>query len=978
VFVFVFFLWAQGPKAQTSPMAAMDPKEAWVSEKLNALTLEEKIGQLMMVRAHSDKGQDHIDYVTKLVKDYKVGSLCFFQGTPQKQAELTNTYQGLADIPLLVAIDGEWGLGMRFKKDVTSYPRQLTLGAINDNQLIYEMGKQVAYDLKRIGVHLNFAPVVDVNNNPANPVINNRSFGEDKENVSIKSFQYARGMEDAGVMACAKHFPGHGDTNVDSHYDLPVLNFNRKRLDSLELYPFQYMINKGISSIMVAHLSVPVLDNRENRPTSLSYNTVTSILRDSMGFNGLVITDGMEMEGVTKHFPPGVAEAEAILAGNDIICLPRDAEIAIKAIKRYVDEGFIQEGQIDASVSRILRKKYEMGLKYKPRIMINDINKDLLRSEGVSLKSRILAEAITIVSDKKNIIPFVEVDTISYASLAIGSSSKTDFQKRMDGYAKIDHFQSKKDMSTYGEEGAFEKLKKYDRVIIALHDMSKYERKQFGVTRKTRQLIDKLSTETEVVLVLFGSPYALTYFQNHDEIIVSYTEDSIMQDRTAQAIFGADDIRGKLPVSVGKYKYGEGVQRETLGRLGYVLPSEVGMMIDSLRLIDNIVEEMIAKKAAPGCQILVAKDGKVVWHKAYGKHTYDGKDKVKIDDIYDVASITKIAATTVSIMDLYEEGKVDLDKTMNNYISEIDTTNKKNLTLREMMTHHAGLAAWIPFYVNTIDPKSKKRKTLEKYYRRTVSDSFNIEVANNLYLRYDYPDTIWSRILASDLRDNKKYKYSDLGFYFAGKTVERQSGLSLNDYSAENFYSPLGMRRTGFNPKESFKTTEIVPSEKDSYFRNQVIHGHVHDMGAAMLGGVSGHAGMFTTSHDLAILMQMLLNGGNYGGKTYLSPQTIMEFTTRYKYSTRRGVGFDMKQLDLSKYENMSEYASVSTFGHLGFTGTCAFVDPEHNLVYILLSNRTFPTMENNKFGKKNYRPRIQSTIYKSLEDFVAPVNAKS
>ena len=973
--IFIVLFWGRGPKAQVAPMAAMDPKEAWVSEKLNGMDLEEKIGQLMMVRAHSDKGQDHIDYVKKLVKDNKVGALCFFQGTPEKQAELTNTYQGLADIPLLVAIDGEWGLGMRFKKDVVSYPRQLTLGAISDNQMIYEMGKQVAYDLKRIGIHLNFAPVVDVNNNPANPVINNRSFGEDKENVAAKAFQYARGMEDGGVMACAKHFPGHGDTDVDSHYDLPVLNFDRKRLDSLEMYPFQYIVDKGISSIMVAHLSVPVLDNRRNRPTSLSHKSVTQVLRDSIGFNGLVITDGMEMEGVTKHFPPGVAEAEAILAGNDIICLPRDAKIAIDAIKKYVDEGIIQEGQIDASVSRILRAKYDAGLNYKPRILLNDITKDLVTPKGLSLKSRLLAEAITIVSDTKNIIPFIDIDSTSYATLAIGAKSKTDFQKRLDAYTKINHFQSNKDISTYGMTGTIDKLKKYDRVIISLHDMSKYERKQFGVTQKTRELIDKLAKETEVVLILFGSPYALTYFQNQDEIIVSYTEDSTMQDRTAQAIFGAEDIRGRLPVSVGKYKYGIGIQRETLGRLGYVLPIEVGMKIDSLRLIDGIVEEMIKKKAAPGCQILVAKDGKIVWHKAYGKHTYEGKETVQIDDIYDVASITKIAASTVSIMDLYDQQKVDLDKTINAYIPEIDTTNKKQLTLREMMTHHAGLAAWIPFYVQTIDPKSKKRKALDKYYRKTASDSFNIEVANNLYLRFDYPDTIWSRILASELRDNKKYKYSDLGFYFAGKTVERTSGLTLDEFSEKNFYSPLGMLRTGFNPKEKFKISEIIPSEKDSYFRNQVIEGHVHDMGAAMLGGVSGHAGLFSTTKDMAILMQMLLNGGEYGGRSYISPQTIMEFTSRYKYSTRRGIGFDMKQLDLSKYENMSEYASTSTFGHLGFTGTCAFVDPEHNLVYILLSNRTYPTMENNKFGKKNYRPRIQTVIYKSLEDFVAPVS---
>jgi CubicO group peptidase (beta-lactamase class C family) len=781
-------------------------------------------------------------------------------------------------------------------------------------------------------------------------------------------------MEDAGVLACAKHFPGHGDTDVDSHYGLPVLNFGRKRLDSLELYPFKYLSDKGISSMMIAHLNVPVFDNRKNRPTTLSEYTIKNVLRDSIGFNGIIITDAMEMEGVTRHFPPGVAEAKAILAGNDIICLPRDTKVAIDAIKKYVDDGIIQEGQIDESVSRILRKKYELGLNYRPRIMLNEITKDLVTPKGLSLKSRLLAEAITLVADSDNLIPFVNIDSFSYASLSINTISKTDFQTRLDGYAKFDHFQTNKDFTTLGVNGTIEKLKKYDRVIVSIHDMNKLQKNQFGVSSKTRTFINQLSAETNVILVVFGSPYALTYFQEHDEIVVAYTDDSIMQDRTAQAIFGAADIRGRLPVSSGKFKYGTGIQRTGIGRLGYVQPIEVGMSMDSLRKIDEIVEEMIKKKAAPGCQVLIAKDGKIVWHKAYGNHTYDGKKEVKINDIYDLASITKIAASTVSIMRLKDQGKLDIDGTLLGIMPQVDTTNKKTQTIREMMTHHAGLASWIPFYKNTIDPLSKKRKVLDKYYRKVRTDSFNVEVANNLYLRSDYPDSVWSRILVSDLRENKKYKYSDIGFYFMMKVVEAQSGMTLDAYANHNFYQPLGMRYTSYNPKEKFALSNIVPSEKDSYFRNQVIHGHVHDMGAAMLGGVSGHAGLFSNSHDLAILMQMLLNGGYYGGKEYMSPQTVLEFTSRYQYSTRRGVGFDMKELDLSKYENMSEFASVSTFGHLGFTGTCTFVDPEHNIVYVMLSNRTYPTMENNKFGKKNYRPRIQSVIYNSLEDYVAPI----
>ncbi|MDA9774350.1 serine hydrolase [Saprospiraceae bacterium] len=965
IFLLTILLICFASTRSTTQVAQQDQKMVWVQNTLDSMTL---IGQLMMIRAHSDLGEDHIASVKNLISKYKVGSLCFFQGTPLKQAQLTNEYQELSEVPLMVAIDGEWGLGMRFKKGVIDYPKQLTLGSITDNSLLYEMGKTVAYELKRIGIHMNFAPVVDVNNNPLNPVINTRSFGEDRENVSAKSYEYMQGMQDGGLLACAKHFPGHGDTNADSHYDLPVINHSRIRLETLEMYPFKMMIDKGISSVMVAHLHVPAFDNRPNRPTSLSENTIKNILRTDYGFDGLVITDGMEMEGVTKHFDPGVAEAEAILAGNDIICLPRDVPQAIKSIKKYVKLGRIAEGQIDASVRRILESKYDLGLNIKPRIMLNDLETDILHKKGRLLKARLLEESITLAQDSFNIIPYQKLQGIQFATITFGATSKTTFQKRVDSYTKAIHYQVPYNVGEARVKQIISELQEVNHVIIAAHKVRSSASRKYGMSTNFHNIVKRINDKKDLSIVIFGTPYSLKYFDDYSTVVMAHTQDSIMQDKTAQAIFGAIDIRGRLPVTASeKFVFGQGLQRSSIKRLGFATPEEVGMNPDSLAKINEIIEEMIKTKAAPGCQIFVAKNGKVILNQAYGTQDYKKENPVDTEDIYDVASITKIAASTISVMKLYEEGKIDLDGTMTPFITEIDTTNKKDKTVRQMMTHHASLVGWIPFYRKTINPKSKKKKTLEKYYRKLPSDSFNIQVASNLYMRSDYPDTIWQRIITSDLRSKTNYRYSDLGFYFMMAAIEEKSKLSLDKYTMKTFYEPLGLIRTGYNPRDFTNVKDIVPSEKDSYFRNQVIKGYVHDMGAAMLGGVSGHAGLFTNSYELGIIMQMLLNGGYYGGENLLEAKTVVEFTTRYSESTRRGIGFDMKELNLKKYENMSQMASESTFGHLGFTGTCAFVDPEHDLVYVFLSNRTYPTMENKKFINKNYRPRVQSAIYSSF-----------
>ncbi len=942
----------------------------WSNDKVSEMSIDQMIGQLFMIRAHSNLGQDHIKEVKRQIEKYEVGGLCFFQGTPSKQAELTNKYQDLSKIPLFVSIDGEWGLGMRFKENSISFPRQLTLGAIKNNDIIYEMGQQIAEHCKRIGIQINFAPVVDVNNNPNNPVIHNRSFGEDIFNVSSKSFAYMKGMQDAGIIACAKHFPGHGDTGVDSHYDLPVINHSRNRIDSLELMPFKTIIETGVKSIMTAHLQIPALDKRTNRPASLSKNILTDILKEELNFEGLVFTDAMEMKGVAKHFGSAKASVEALLAGNDMILLPEDMDEAIKGVKQAYIDGIIDSNQIVSKVKKILYHKHLIGLDKKPKVTnISMIDKDINNHEAIALKTKLYEEAITLVKNDGIPLPIKDFNNKKIAILSLGTDQLTSFQNRFSSYTHVEKITLGKTISEEQQTKIKNKLALYDHIIISLHDLSIHSKKKYGLSQNQLDLIFKLNSQNKLTLVNFGTPYILKYFESIPNLVQAYEEDDICQDVTAQAIMGANPFRGLLPVSVGdSFKYRHGIVSASLGRLKYGIPEKVGMNSDSLKEIETIVEEMIKEKAAPGCQILAIKDGQVVYDKAFGYHTFNKKKKVQTDHIYDVASVTKILATTLSVMKLEGQGTISLDQRIDHYLPEIDTCNKGDLILHDVLAHHAKLPGWIPFYKNTLEEEKKKTFPSEKYYRESYSDSFCLEVTKDLFLRCDYQDSIYSRIYGCELREKNNYRYSDLGFYMFHQIIHRMSGRKLDHFVEDNFYKNLGLKRTGFNPIKKFDQSIIVPSEDDNYFRNGVVQGYVHDMGAAMLGGVSGHAGLFSNAQELGIIMQMLMNGGTYGGEQYLDSYTIRKFTSRHPRSTRRGLGFDMKELDEDRTLNMSELASSSTFGHLGFTGCAVFADPETNLIYIFLSNRTFPSMNNSKFSKNEYRPRIQSVFYKALQ----------
>ncbi len=933
----------------------------WVDSIYNTMTLDQRIGQLMMIRAHSNLGPEHENEVRKLIETHEVGALCFFQGTPQKQLELTNDYQSRSNIPLLVAMDAEWGLGMRLKESAMSFPKQLALGAVNDVNLIYEMGREIGRQLRRIGVHLNFAPVVDVNNNKNNPVINIRSFGEQHRSVAERGVLYMLGMQQEGVLACAKHFPGHGDTDVDSHLDLPVISHSYRRLDSVELRPFHRLIANGVNSIMIAHLQVPALDSTPNTPSTLSYNTVTGLLKEKMGYTGLIVTDAMEMQGVTKHYPPGEAEARAIQAGNDMICLPRDVPVAIEAIKKYIREGKIPENRIAESVKKVLLEKYNLGLtNYIPISSLN-LEEDLFPPHAKKIVRGLHQKSLTLARDENKLIPIKTIPG-NIAVLDIGLNKKSEFQKKLGLYGLRDSYRIRKGGGT-GK--LLNKLASKDAVIVAFHDMSISPTKNYGIEEADVIWLKQLAERTKVALVLFGNPYALQYFDEVGTAIVTYDGNSEVQDLTAQAITGAHVFNGRLPVTASaRSKGGQGEQTVSLFRLGFAAPEDVGMDSERLNALDTLMDEIIELKAAPGGQILVIKDGQIVFQKSYGYHTYEKKTRVRDHHVYDLASITKMLASTYSFMDLFDKGKISVFRKVDKYLPELKKTDKKGIIIEDMLIHSARLKPWIPFYKNTLNESNKPSV---EWYSKEKKDLFNIQVADNLFIHEGYQDSIWHHIFHSELRRSKGYRYSDLGFYLADQIVERVSGWSIDKYAEEKFYNPMALSRTTYNPLRRIPANEIVPTEEDAYFRYQRVHGYVHDMGAAMRGGVSGHAGLFSNAYEVGVLMQNLLNGGYYGGKRYFHPVTVSLFTARPEGETRRGLGFDMKQLDPTKTLNMAQEASYQTYGHLGFTGTCAWADPMHNLVFVFLSNRTYPDMTNNILGKDNYRPRLQSIVYNSI-----------
>lgn len=938
-------------------------QKKWVDSIYENMTIEEKMGQLFMVDIFSSDPKAKTDKIKNLISNYHIGGVIFSKGGPVRQAKLNNEFQDLAKVPLMIGMDAEWGLAMRLDSTY-AFPWNMTLGAIKDNKIIQKVGKRIGEQSKRLGVHINFAPVVDINTNPKNPIIGNRSFGEDRENVTEKALAFMKGMQSAGIIGSAKHFPGHGDTDMDSHKTLPTVDFSRERLDSIELYPYKKLINEGLNSVMVAHLNVPSLESQSNFPSSLSSKIVTGLLKEELGFNGLIFTDALNMKGASNFKKPGEIELAAFLAGNDVLLIPEDVPKAMDyLIAAYQDE-IITEKRLATSVKKILYAKYKVGLNhYKPVNTtylvdnLNTVNDDALYEEA-------MANALTVIKNDRAILPIKNLQTKKIAYVNLGDDSGEFFLKELKKYGDITWVNAKS-LDEY-----IEKLKAFNYVIIGFHKSNDNPWKKFEFTDKELVWLYEIARTNTVVLDVFARPYAMLDLKtttNIEGVVISYQNSKMSQELSAQLIFGAREAKGILPVSLGEdFPLNASYNTKSLRRLQYGTPESVGMNSYKLKKIDSLTMKGIREGMYPGAQILVARKGKVIYQKNFGYHEYDNNIKVTDSTIYDLASLTKILASLPMIIELVDKNELSLNSKLSEMLPEYKHSNKADITLKQMLSHYARFKAWIPFYRYTLN--SSKTGVSSEYYSNVAAKDFNVKVAENLYMRRDYMDTIFKIIRESDLNPKLEYKYSDLPYYILKRYLERKYEKPMEIIVQENLYNSLGANYITYLPLAKFSKDNIPPTEQDNIFRNQKVQGYVHDQGAAMLGGVSGHAGLFSNTNDIAKIMQMYLWKGFYGGIRYFNPDVMDDFNKCYycNKNVRRGVGFDKPQL--GTVGPTCGCVSMTSFGHSGFTGTLAWADPEEEIVYVFLSNRTFPDAENRKLIRSDLRSKIQELIYDAID----------
>jgi len=1058
------------------PAFLTDHNVKWVDSVFASLTLDEKIGQLLMPRGNYSGKPHDLATLELWVKEYKIGGIVFFASNPTTQAQITNRLQKLSKTPMMIGQDFEWGLGMRLDS-TDRFPYAVTLGAIQGrDDLLESMGVEVARQCKRIGVHINYAPVVDVNNNPNNPVINFRSFGGNKEAVANKGLAYMKGMQSQRLFCTAKHFPGHGDTDVDSHHDLPVINHDISRLTDIELYPFKKLIDAGLSGIMTAHLNIPALDTTSGLASTFSPAIVDKLLRKELKFEGLTFTDAMEMKGAVKNFPEGEAMVQALLAGNDILETFIDVPIAFQAIKDAVNSGRINLETLDAKVKKILMAKSWVGLDKYEAIEMKNLVEDLNAIKSDVLNHHFAHESLTCLKNDKNLLPIQDL-TQKIAVVSIEGTYESDFLRIVKNYVNVDYYHIPKDASDSLVQSIVEKTSMYNMVLVGVHLINIRASSKYGLTPSNIKHIAKLAVQDNVVMSIFGNPFILGKIPELAKchtLLMGYQMTPLTESAAAQAIFGAIPTRGKLPISLDNSFYeGMGIDLHPIQRLTYGVPELVG--IDRVILksrLDSVVIAGLSANAYPGAVLQVTKDNMVIFQQAYGYHRYeDGalarataidlgakyafiddamdnsanlqttlkkapttnnqtKGLVKISDLYDLASITKISGTMLAVMQLMSEGKFDLDARLRDYYPEFKGSNKAELTFRNMLTHRAGLKSWIPFWQDAIDSLGtfqsallketelekrcvfvfkkpgffkrlfgkKPTKSIDytasvkndpslwkdvtskygivwknKTFQKEQSNEYTIQVGVHLWLHRDYRKKIIQQIKESELNTPSikangakyDYVYSDLHFYLYPEIIRRLTGKTMPTYLKET-YREIGANSLGFNPQESLE--KIVPTEYDSLFRINLIHGRVHDEGAAMMGGISGHAGLFGNANDLSKIMQLYLNNGSYGGKKYIEPKVIHE-CTKYQFPElhlRRGIGFDKKDFN-PNIQNGPSLASDASYGHSGFTGTFTWVDPKYNFTYVFLSNRVYPTRENKKINELNIRSEIGNQIIKTI-----------
>lgn len=944
------------PKGIKHALQVHQRAKIWADSVFNTLNADERIGQLLMMAAYSNKGKEHRQQVERWVTETKIGGLIWMQGSPSKQLEFSQALQVQAKVPLLYAMDAEWGLSMRLDSTI-KYPRQMTLGAIQNHQLIYEFGTRMAYECRRMGIHVSFSPVLDINNNPKNPVIGTRSFGSDPQLVIDCGAAYMRGLQEHGVLATGKHFPGHGDTETDSHTGLPVIPYSKNRLDSLELKPFKALVEQGIGSLMIAHLHLPKLDATPFLPSTLSRTIVTGILRNEWNYAGLLFTDALNMSGVRAHFKPGEIEVMALRAGNDILLFSENPKQAIEHIKSALQQGVLLQEELDAHCKRVLEVKYKYCI-LKPQTEITDLDADLNSADAKDLNSTLYEHALTLLKSESGFLPLGINENKKILCISIGAEPGSVFFKRWKKFSRASEICVSPETFIKNNASLKKQTRAFDQVIIQIaKNVPATQRNGFWKS------VCDISKLKPTCAMLFATPYNLQGLSNDNPLkalAIAYEYNTVSEIAAAEALMGAFPIQGKLPVSAGAYTIHSGIDWSPKSLHNSINTQSKAEQI-KLR-IDSIAQSGIERHAYPGCQVVILQDGKPVYLKAYGHLTYDLKSsEVTMQTLFDLASLTKVLSTSLALMRLKSQNQFDYHKPLMAYLPHY--LKKGHLKIEDVLTHQAGLKAWIPFYKEFLDSSQNLRPG---YCSRTASGTFTCSIAENLYTSKCIRDSIMQIIEASALGP-KKYLYSDLGYYYMQEIIEGVCKKPLDVFVSE-LYSQMGLGLT-YNPLQKHKRPEIAPTEFDDGFRKQLVHGHVHDPGAALNGGVAGHAGLFGNALDVAKLMDMFLHLGRFENQYILDSNVVKTFTRKaYFNGNRRALCFDKPEPNAKKKSPVTDLCSMESFGHSGFTGTFAWADPKSNLVFVFLSNRVYPDAENPLLVRLKIRQRIHEQAYALLQ----------
>ena len=971
------------------PSAADARCKQWVDSVFSGLNLQEKVGQLIVTTFPAKADKQKKKQIRDLVKKYKIGGLLFAEGTPEEQAILTNIAQKNSKVPVMITFDGEWGLSMRLE-GTPYFPKNAALGCIEDNQLIYEYGREVAREFRELGVHVNFAPDADVNTNPLNPVIHVRSFGEDPKKVAEKVLAYSRGLESGGVLSVSKHFPGHGDTDVDSHKGLPVLYYNRERLDSVELYPFREMVRAGLGGVMVGHLQVPALEPDAKTASSLSRNVVTGLLKDEMGFQGLVFTDALDMKGVSSV--PQLT-TKALLAGNDMVLVQYNTANAVQEVLSAVKEGVLSEKEVEAKCRKILTYKYLLGLRQpRPQLQVSGMSYRIHTDEAKALVTRLRQASITVLGNHFGILPLTPVGGAPIALLSIGEGKDSVFVDEMKKLSPVpmECFRLTREMSEDGRRELVRKLADYRRIVVSVSG------KDADVVAYA-DFLAGLDLSVPLVYAFFTSYRGMQPLEpalnQASAVVLGHSSEADIQQYVAGVIFAKVPAQGKLSMSIGSlYQAGEGSVITPGMKPGSIIPEDLGMKSNELHRIDAIVRAGLVAGAYPGCQVVVLKNGHIMFDKSFGTYAGKGSPRVESTSIYDLASLSKTTGTLLAIMKLYDKGRFNLTDKISDHLPFLQRTDKKDITIQEILYHQSGLPSWIPFYQEAIDKDSydgrlfsarkdihhpvqigtttwanPKFKFKSEYISPVKTGDYTVQICDSLWLNRSFRKVIEEKIAEAPLKQ-KRYVYSDVGFILLGMLVEQLAGMPMEAYLQREFYEPMGLEHTGYLPLRRFAKSEIVPSNKDRFLRKETLQGFVHDEASAFFGGLAGNAGLFSTARDVARVYQMLLNGGEIDGQRYLSKETCQLFTTETSKISRRGLGFDKPDADDPKKGNCAPAAPAEVYGHTGFTGTCAWVDPVNELVYVFFSNRIYPDVTNRKLNQLHIRERIQGAIYDAMK----------